>query len=199
MLASLYPLSYEILYDCVVGGTKDFFDVENPPSKGEAEDFELMRARMVSIHPKLAEDLGAGPLKSWAEKAQRFKEGVHLSPNDGSTTLLLRHCCRWLQERSVFTQSDLDTIERVLTHRHEIAHEIPTLLTEEGFEVQLSLIPAIAALIHRADLFWFRNDWMDTTSVPDEDFVSARLMLFQHILEAVAEQNPTANTRNPLY
>ena len=82
---------------------------------------------------------------------------------------------------------DLDLVEQILSHRNEIAHELPNLVVGHGFDVDVGHFPLIAALVERVDLFWFRHEWFDSSGVADERVVSPRLVILKHLMKAVSD------------
>ena len=93
----------------------------------------------------------------------------------------------------VFDENDLILVDAIAKHRHEIAHELPILITESGFEVRLHLFQSIYELIDKADNFWIMGEIPAHLLPTDGDLPSSRLSMLSIIAEAVSDYGINLN------
>jgi hypothetical protein len=72
------------------------------------------------------------------------------SPNKLRASLL------WLQAGGTLTEADVEDFDLIYEHRHEIAHELPRLLVDPAFKVDLALVFKARAILRKVDLLFLQ-------------------------------------------
>ena len=127
--------SYEILKIAIIEGVKDFFIFQSPISDGEKE---LLK----SVDPTLVERFR----ESYQTEVSEYEKAIGISIDDRDKLGLIPSC-KWLQRQNALSEAEVDEIRKTKDHRNEIAHELPALLTGEGFNIQLEHFQRIRILI----------------------------------------------------
>jgi hypothetical protein len=73
----------------------------------------------------------------------------------------------WFKERDAISDSDIQTIRDLRSHRNEIAHELPKFIASTDSNVQLNFLNAILYLTQKIDKWWIQNIEIPTN--PDFD------------------------------
>ena len=126
LLSSFYLTSYEILKVAIIEGVKDFFIYQTPIT--DDEEKELLK----SVDPKLVERFR----ESYEKEVSEYEKEIGISIDDRDKLGLIPSC-KWLQRQNALSEAEVDEIRKTKDHRNEIAHELPALLTGEGFNIQL--------------------------------------------------------------
>ena len=172
LLASLYLTSYETLKIAIIEGVKDIFIYQEPITEDHEKDL------LNFVDPTIVERFREGYQQEVGEYEKEVGVGI-----DDREKFGLIPSCKWLQKQGALSEEEVDEIKMIRDHRNEIAHELPGLLTGEGFDIQLEHFQRIRALIHKIDVFWARNDVMfdantldevDIQDVADEEIISSR-------------------------
>jgi hypothetical protein len=185
LVSSLYLTSYEILKIAINEGVKNFFIFQSPIS--DEDEKELLK----SVDPKLVERFR----ESYQKEVSEYEKEVGISIDDREKLGLIPSC-KWLQRQNALSEAEVDEIRKIRDHRNEIAHELPALLTGEGFDIQLEHFQRIRILIHKIDVFWARNDVLfdantldevNMQDVPDDEIVSGRDAMLTLITNTVID------------
>jgi hypothetical protein len=94
----------------------------------------------------------------------------------------------WLVEGEAITRAEADVLEKVHAHRHEVAHELPKLLINPDFEIDVGLLIAAAVVLRKLGVFWGRftvdaDPQWDGAEVSDDDIRSVPDLLMGSLIE----------------
>jgi hypothetical protein len=95
--------------------------------------------------------------------------------------------CKWLIKSDALTDQDVQVLERVYDHRHEVAHELPKLLVDPAFEVNTSLLLDASECLRKLGIFWATIDietggeW-DVDKIDFEGIKSGSYALMEYLL-----------------
>lgn len=94
----------------------------------------------------------------------------------------------WLVDAGAITQEQADVLEEIYRHRHEIAHELPKLLIDPDFEVNVALLVDAAVVLRKLGVFWGRftvdaDPQWDGVEVSDADIRSGPDLLMGSLIE----------------
>lgn len=157
LLSSLYLTSFEILKIAIIEGVKDYFINQTPILDDDKR--ELLR----SLDPTLVERFR----ESYKKEVNEYEKEIGISVDDRDKSGLIPSS-KWLQRQDALSEEDVDEIRVIRDHRNEIAHELPTLLIGEGFDIQLEHFQRIRMMVHKIDVFWARNDILFDANTLDE-------------------------------
>lgn len=98
-----------------------------------------------------------------------------------------RASCDWLVENEALTIEQVQALEAISRHRHEIAHELPKLLVDPDFEVKADLLLAAAGCVRALGVFWGRmtvdsDPQWDGREVTDDDIKSGAYLLMEYLV-----------------
>ena len=133
--------------------------------------------------------------ESYQNDVDKYEKEVGISIDDRDKVGLIPSC-KWLQKQGVLSEPDVDEIKAFRDHRNEIAHELPTILVGEGFNIKLEHFQRMRALIHKIDVFWLRNDLLfdpntfdevDIQDVSDDEIISGRDSMLSLITNTVVD------------
>ena len=101
---------------------------------------------------------------------------------------LFKASCSWLVEMDALTQDQASALEDVRVHRNEIAHELPKILIDPDFEVNVGVLVDATICLRRLDVFWGRismdtDPQWDSTDVEDKDIWSGPSLLMASLVE----------------
>ncbi|WCD97452.1 hypothetical protein PGH47_17940 [Streptomyces sp. HUAS 31] len=95
--------------------------------------------------------------------------------------------CAWLVDMRALTDRQVDTLEEIRKHRHEIAHELPKLLVDPEFEVRSDLLLAAVECVRCLGVFWGSieagiNSDFDDVEVDYEGIKSGPYILMEYLV-----------------
>jgi hypothetical protein len=99
----------------------------------------------------------------------------------------LRASIAWLKANGVINAKDEQTIADLTQHRNEVAHQLPTFLSQADHNVELSKLEDLIELVKKIDRWWIVNvelaiqDEIDVNLVDQERIMSGHMM-FLHLL-----------------
>ena len=98
--------------------------------------------------------------------------------------------CQWLQEERVVTDDDMEVLARIYDHRNKVAHELPALLVDPSFDVDLTLFEEASRLMAVVGRFWTQvqvdaDPGLDRQDVGREGVQSAGMVLMDYLLSIV--------------
>lgn len=101
---------------------------------------------------------------------------------------LFKASCSWLVEMDALTQDQASALEDIRAHRNEIAHELPKILIDPDFEVNVGVLADATICLRRLDVFWGRismdtDPQWDSTDVEDKDIWSGPSLLMASLIE----------------
>lgn len=97
--------------------------------------------------------------------------------------------CLWLADQAVFDESDVAELQRIREHRDQIAHELPALMMNPAFDVDLRLLSRMRHHLGAAGRYWGSvNASLGEIPADEIDYdgiVSMSMLLFDHIASIV--------------
>lgn len=121
------------------------------------------------------------------------KEVLVLAPPDAHPNTKKFHAsCAWWVKDGTLTADDVEKIKAIKKHRNLIAHELPKILIDPEFSVDLQLFSQVRRLITILGRFWGRiavdsHEEYDGQEVPDESIQSGSMLLIGYIEQMVGE------------
>jgi len=95
----------------------------------------------------------------------------------------------WLADQGVFDESDVAELQRIREHRDQIAHELPALMMDPAFNVDLGLLSRMRHYLGAAGRYWGSvNASLGEIPADEIDYdgiVSMSMLLFDHIASIV--------------
>ncbi|MFC1835378.1 hypothetical protein ACFL2Q_11690 [Thermodesulfobacteriota bacterium] len=168
LLASLYITIFEALRNAIVEDVHSFFVIDPSMLAEEASSHHAWQSecyeREIGIKPDLRESRG------------------------------LIGSCRWLQKMEVIGDQEVTDVGQARKHRNDIAHKLPYVLIQEGFDVDLRLMSRMVEILEKVDAFWIRMDLetgaydVNGREVKDWDKLevySSRVLLLKHFVKSV--------------
>jgi hypothetical protein len=95
--------------------------------------------------------------------------------------------CKWLQKEGVITQQDVDIVRKLREQRNSIAHELPKLVVDTGFAVDIDSLGQITRILKKVGTYLARIDADIPGHVPDEDIISGREIVLGIIWDSVVK------------
>ena len=62
--------------------------------------------------------------------------------------------CLWLAEQGIFDDADIAELQRIRAHRDQIAHELPRLMFDPSFDVDLDLLRRMRHYVGAVGRYW---------------------------------------------
>ena len=155
----------------------------------------LQLASMYLVAYELLRSAIVDQVRSFYSKG--FGDGKLLYDEDAyQAEVLSRHkkvfeaSCLWLQDHGVFEGPGVAELQRMREHRDRLAHELPSLMVDPEFEVDLSLLVQAQHHLLLVDRFWGAIAADLNEIPPDEvDYDGIRSMsslLLDHIMTIVS-------------
>lgn len=99
--------------------------------------------------------------------------------------------CLWLATQGVFEKEDVAELQRIREHRDRVAHELPSLMVDPAFDVDLSLLLRVRHYLGLVGRFWGSLNASLSEIPPDEidcdGIVPMSMLLLDHILSVTVE------------
>lgn len=95
---------------------------------------------------------GHSPLTEgdWAWGDEQYREEVlSLAPKQAFRASLL-----WLEQAGALTRSQIDRLDEVYGHRHELAHELARFIIDADRDVDVTLLVDAASILRDISRFW---------------------------------------------
>ncbi len=101
--------------------------------------------------------------------------------------------CLWLAQMNAITPEDVEQLQRIREHRDKIAHDLPTLLVDSKYDIDLSLLRKMKYYIRVIGKFWGTIEVetdpdIDLSQVDFEGIRSGRALLFDYLISVVDEE-----------
>jgi len=185
LLSSLYLTAFEILKMAIIEGVKDFFIIQT-----EVTD-EVENEMLKSLQKDLVEQVK----ESYKGEVDSYEREIGIRIDDRDKLGLIPSC-KWLQRQEVLSEININDIKGIRDHRNEIAHELPKILIGKGFDIKLEHFQKMSDLIHKVDVFWFRNDALfdvdthdevEIQDISDDKIISSRDSILALITNTVLE------------
>ena len=95
--------------------------------------------------------------------------------------------CLWLREMGALRDGDYELLKALQHHRHAVAHELVTYVTDPDAEVDIELVRSVAEVLRRLGQFWGRivvdtNGDFDGVEVADDDIRSGASIFVEFLL-----------------
>lgn len=103
----------------------------------------------------------------------------------------LRASLLWLKQMDIVNDEDLEFVDKLRSHRNEIAHKLPRVLETHHADVNIQLLQGIYLLVSKIDRWWIRevemsvNPDFDNVEVAEEEITSGNMILIQ-VMHSVA-------------
>jgi hypothetical protein len=118
------------------------------------------------------------------------EKGDIISPNYSKKVLSLaksplRASLLWLQEAQVLNDVDVEQVQRIRTHRNQLAHKLVRHITSVEAEIDVDLFAPMIELVAKIDVWWIRNVELDINpdfdgkEIPDSEIHSCRMICLQ--------------------
>ena len=134
----------------------------------------------------------------WMYKTGFEENGLTFSP-DYERKVLSKHkkvfeaSCLWLAEANAITQDDVKELQRIREHRDKVTHDLPTLLVDPDFNIDVSLLRKMKYYVDVLGKFWATiefetsaNEGIDPDQV-DYDRIRSGTDLFFEYLVSIAD------------
>ena len=99
--------------------------------------------------------------------------------------------CLWLQEQNVFTADDVAELQLIREHRDRIAHELPQLMVDPEFEIDMSLLERARYHLGAVGRYWgalaAEFGEIPPEEVDYEGVMSMSMLLLEYIISSVSE------------
>lgn len=97
--------------------------------------------------------------------------------------------CLWLADQGVLDEAAVVELQRIREHRDKVAHELPSLMVDPAFDVDLELLARMRHYLGAAGRFWGSVN-ASLSEIPAEEIdhdgiVSMSMLLFDHIASIV--------------
>lgn len=126
-------------------------------------------------------------------------KGNILSPQYQTEVLSLdsksvfRASCLWLAKMEAITDDDIEQIDIIRKHRNKIGHELPLILTDKNYDIDISLLRKMKYYIRTINSFWGKvelsiNPDIDLNDVDFLEIRSGRDILFEHLINIVENE-----------
>lgn len=98
--------------------------------------------------------------------------------------------CLWLLQNEIIAEDEVEELKGIRRHRNQIAHELPRLLIDNDFELNLDYFVRIHQLLHKIELWWVKNMEIpanadfDHVSVVDSEIYPGRLLALDLVISA---------------
>lgn len=101
---------------------------------------------------------------------------------------------QWLVEMEALTVDDVEVLDRIRKHRHEVAHELATYLVDPALDVRIDVLVEARDVLVRLGQFWGRitvdtDPQFDGQVVLPEDIRSGTSLLFDSVLALALGDN----------
>lgn len=100
---------------------------------------------------------------------------------------ILTASCMWLEKMGAITADEVKEIVEIRRHRNYIAHEMPRLLIDRSFEVNINYLVRIKELIDKIDSWWAKNELSIIGKEYNSGVMSGRMLILDHVFGAVVE------------
>ncbi|BAJ73211.1 helicase subunit of the DNA excision repair complex [Microbacterium testaceum StLB037] len=109
----------------------------------------------------------------------------------------------WLIQIDALTQKQVDALEAIRSHRHEIAHELARFIVDPDADVSVDRLAELQEIMRSLDRFWGgvnvdTNPDFDGVDLDRDHIVSGSGALLTYLLQiAGVEASPDVSTREP--
>lgn len=102
---------------------------------------------------------------------------------------LFEASCLWLAKVGAISQNDVIELQSIREHRNKIAHDLPTLLIDDEYNIDISLLRKMKYYIDTIGKFWVKlyTD-ADQSVIPDSEIRTGRDLLFEYLISIVDEE-----------
>ncbi len=103
----------------------------------------------------------------------------------------LKLSCEWLKKNGAITEDDIADIFKIKDHRNKIAHELVSILSTDGVDIEMDNFRKISELVNKIDLWWLVNVELPITQ-PEIDVQavseakSGRMIALEYLLTSVS-------------
>lgn len=103
----------------------------------------------------------------------------------------------WLKNIDAITEEDIEKIKAFKTHRNALAHELPKVITDSDFDLNLSYFKEIRDLYKKIHLWWFKEvefslnpnlDNIDPESLDYDEVLSFIMMPMDYMINIVNDE-----------
>ncbi|MCX5704187.1 MAG: hypothetical protein NT066_06845 [Candidatus Omnitrophica bacterium] len=151
---------------------------------------------------ELLRDLILGRIKNFFSEPSKTSTGWDIIPSkEYKDEVLCRaknviHAsCLWLKKMNAINEDDIKAIQEIRRHRNEIAHELPKLLVDNNFSIDVNQFLKIRELLTKIERWWIIefemaiNEDFDNIDVEPEKVLSGPMILLDHLI-VIATKGP---------
>jgi len=108
----------------------------------------------------------------------------------------LRASLLWFKNMEAISDADLETFQKILNHRNELSHELPSYLTQADKNLDTDLFQALIDLLAKIEKWWFINFELgiDPEMLPDganpEDVIPGPIWGLQLMIDIATGNEP---------